>query len=164
VRELATRFATPAGAVHVEAQELSILRAAVDLAAYRILAESLAKHGRAHRATSVHLTLLRTTSALEVRVSDDGIGIAGDAAAGAARRGRALRPGGLQSAQVPEVSRYGIFPISGQFLRHRPAKPASVTSFSSRLTDRQLTGEDGRFDVGPLARTAAPDWSGRRPP
>ena len=86
VRELATRFATPARAVHVEAHELATLPAAVDLAAYRIVAESLANMAKHAAATSVHLALSCTTSALEVRVSDDGVGVAGDALAGVGLR------------------------------------------------------------------------------
>jgi signal transduction histidine kinase len=43
----------------------------------------MAKHAAA---TSVHLALSCTTSALEVRVSDDGVGVADDAVAGVGLR------------------------------------------------------------------------------
>jgi two-component system NarL family sensor kinase len=75
VRELAGRFATPSRTVHVLTEELEDLPAAVDLAAYRILAEALANAAKHADASSVQLALTCSTSALQVRVSDDGKGV-----------------------------------------------------------------------------------------
>jgi two-component system, NarL family, sensor kinase len=74
VRELATRFATPRRTVSVEADPLPPLPAAVDLAAYRIVAESLANAAKHSGATTVRVALSCSPSALEVRISDDGVG------------------------------------------------------------------------------------------
>jgi signal transduction histidine kinase len=86
VRELATRFATPTRSVSVEAQELAALPAAVDLAAYRIAAEGLANAAKHAAASWVRLELSRTASALELRVCDDGTGVAADAVPGVGLR------------------------------------------------------------------------------
>lgn len=86
VRELATRFATPTRAVHVEVAELDPLPAAVDLAAYRIVAESLANAAKHAGATQLRLALSRSASALEVRISDDGTGVPDGAVAGVGLR------------------------------------------------------------------------------
>ncbi|MGA8258201.1 MAG: sensor histidine kinase [Nocardioides sp.] len=75
VHELATRFATPDCAIHVEAGQLGQLPAAVDVAAYRIVAEAVTNAARHARAHNLHLSLLRTCSELEVRICDDGIGL-----------------------------------------------------------------------------------------
>jgi two-component system NarL family sensor kinase len=75
VRELATRFATPTRSITVEADELVGLPAAVDLAAYRIVAESLTNAAKHACASSVRLSLSCTDATLRVRVSDDGIGL-----------------------------------------------------------------------------------------
>lgn len=82
VRELATRFATPVRSIHVEADELSVLPAAVDLAAYRIVAESLTNAAKHSSATSVRLALSRSPSGLELRISDDGVGVQPEATRG----------------------------------------------------------------------------------
>jgi two-component system NarL family sensor kinase len=82
VRELAGRFATPIRTVQVVADRLDGLPAAVDLAAYRIVAEALANAARHAGASSVQLALTCSTTALEVRVSDDGVGVLDTAAPG----------------------------------------------------------------------------------
>jgi signal transduction histidine kinase len=76
VRELATRFATPTRSVSVETEELEVLPAAVDLAAYRIVSEGLANAAKHSSASSVRLALRRSASALQVEVCDDGVGLA----------------------------------------------------------------------------------------
>jgi two-component system NarL family sensor kinase len=86
VRELATRFVTPTRTVTVKADELFTLSAAVDLAAYRIVAESLANAAKHSSASGVWLTLSRSCAALHVRVSDDGVGVAADARPGVGLR------------------------------------------------------------------------------
>ena len=75
VRELATRFATPTRAVHVEADDLQALPAAVDLAAYRIVAEGLTNAAKHAGASTVRLGLSLSPAGLQVRVSDDGVGV-----------------------------------------------------------------------------------------
>jgi signal transduction histidine kinase len=76
VRELATRFATPTRSVVVVAadDDLQPLPAAVDVAAYRIVAESLANVAKHSGASSVRLELARENGSLLVEVSDDGVG------------------------------------------------------------------------------------------
>ena len=86
VRELATRFATPSRAVQVEADELDVLPAAVDLAAYRIVSEGLANAAKHSAASSVRLALRRSPSSLEVEVRDDGVGLAAGAVPGVGLR------------------------------------------------------------------------------
>ncbi|MDQ3764268.1 MAG: sensor histidine kinase [Actinomycetota bacterium] len=80
LRELATRFATPGTTVQVEIGELGTLPAAVDVAAYRIVAEALTNAVRHASAGTVRVSVHRTCSRLELAVSDDGSGI--DPAAG----------------------------------------------------------------------------------
>ena len=82
VGELAARFATPQRTVSVHADELPALPAAVDLAAYRIVAESLANAAKHSCATSVWITLSCSPSALGVRICDNGVGPGTAAAAG----------------------------------------------------------------------------------
>ena len=75
VRELATRFSTPTRRVDVSSDELAPLPAAVDLAAYRIVSEGLANAAKHAGASRVHLVLEQCAGALQVRVSDDGVGV-----------------------------------------------------------------------------------------
>ena len=85
VGELAARFTTPDRRVVVEAGDLGVLPAAVDLAAYRIVAEALANAARHSGARTVVVTL-RRNGALQVQVRDDGAGIAAGARAGVGLR------------------------------------------------------------------------------
>jgi signal transduction histidine kinase len=108
VRELATRFATPARAIHVDAGELDELPAAVDLAAYRIVAESLANAAKHADATELRLVLSRNGPVLEVRVSDDGVGVRPGAPAGVglrSMRDRAEELGGSCAVQPGDGGR-----------------------------------------------------------
>ena len=82
VRELATRFATPTRAVSVDAEELEVLPAAVDLAAYRIVSECLANAAKHSAASTVRLALRRSGASLQVEVHDDGVGLASGAVPG----------------------------------------------------------------------------------
>ena len=86
VRELATRFATPTRSVSVDAGELEVLPAAVDLAAYRIVSECLANAAKHSSASSVRLALRRSPSCLQVEVRDDGVGLASGAVPGVGLR------------------------------------------------------------------------------
>ena len=86
VRELATRFATPTRSVSVDAGELEVLPAAVDLAAYRIVSECLANAAKHSSASSVRLALRRSPSCLQVEVRDDGVGLASSAVPGVGLR------------------------------------------------------------------------------
>lgn len=77
VAELARRSSSPALTVTVDVTGLAELPAAVELAAYRIVAEALTNvlnHAEANSA-QVHLYLDERTQAVQVAVLDDGIGI-----------------------------------------------------------------------------------------
>ncbi|MGQ0777521.1 MAG: sensor histidine kinase [Pseudonocardiales bacterium] len=75
LRELAARFAIPGATVQVEIGELGTLPAAVDVAAYRIVAEALTNAVRHAAASTVRVSVHRACSQLELVVSDDGSGI-----------------------------------------------------------------------------------------
>ena len=75
VRELAARFAGPDRAVRVELGELGVLPAAVDVAAYRIVAEALANAVRHAQPRTVTVALARNGRWLQVEVGDDGRGL-----------------------------------------------------------------------------------------
>lgn len=71
LRTLARRAAAP---VDVTAPEVGRLHPAIEATAYYIAAEAIAnavKHARAHR---VEVTLVRTPQALQLTISDDGVG------------------------------------------------------------------------------------------
>jgi len=82
VGELAARFDRPDQRVMVAAGDVAGMPAAVDLAAYRIVAEALSNAVRHSGATTVAISLRRDAGHLRVQVSDDGRGLAGDRPAG----------------------------------------------------------------------------------
>ena len=82
VRELATRFAVQGRRVDAEFEDLGGLPAAVDLAAYRIIAEALANAAKHSGAASVLVTARRDGRWLNIEVADDGRGIRAGAPAG----------------------------------------------------------------------------------
>jgi signal transduction histidine kinase len=90
--------------VHVEADDLGPLTAAVEVAAYRIAGESLtnvARHAAAHTCV---VRLTDTGDELLVEVADDGTGIAADAQAGVglvSLRERAAELGGRSEVTCP---------------------------------------------------------------
>ncbi|GAA1479349.1 hypothetical protein GCM10009623_37950 [Nocardioides aestuarii] len=103
VRQQAERL-RPELAVTVHAEALAGLPAAVEVAAYRTVAEALTnvvKHAGAATAT---VSMLRTSGALSVEVTDDGRGIADDVAAGVgllSMRERAEELGGQCQVSCP---------------------------------------------------------------
>jgi signal transduction histidine kinase len=72
--------------VQVEADEVSGLPAAVEVAAYRIVSEALTNVGRHAAATACSVTLRVADGELAVQVRDDGDGIAEDVVAGVGLR------------------------------------------------------------------------------
>ena len=86
VRELATRFTTPTRSVVVRAGALPPLPAAVDLAAYRIVAEALTNAAKHAQASSVVVALSSRDGCLELEVADDGAGVAPGRRAGVGLR------------------------------------------------------------------------------
>ena len=90
--------------VHVEADDLGPLTAAVEVAAYRIAGESLtnvARHAHAHACV---VRLREADGQLVVEVADDGTGIAADAQAGVglvSLRERAAELGGRSEVTCP---------------------------------------------------------------
>ena len=81
------------------------LPAAVEVAAYRIAAESLNNVARHAGATAVHVALTATPDALVVEVRDDGRGMAADAQAGVgllSLRERAAELGGTTEVTCPD--------------------------------------------------------------
>jgi len=90
--------------VTIHADDLAGLPAAVEVAAYRIVAESLTNVVRHARAHGVRVTLRRTMQVLEVEVADDGIGVAEDVQAGVGLlsvRERAAELGGHAEVSCP---------------------------------------------------------------
>lgn len=75
LRELAARFAAPHREVRVEVGELGQLSAAVDVAAYRIVAEAVANAVRHANPQTVTVAVHRNGKCLQVEVTDDGCGI-----------------------------------------------------------------------------------------
>ncbi|MGY2873832.1 signal transduction histidine kinase [Marmoricola sp. URHA0025 HA25] len=101
LRQLAETQPLP---VEVEAIDLGALPAAVEVAAYRIVAESLTNVARHAEADSGRVRLERTASDLVVEIADDGIGIGGDVQAGVGLlsvRERAAELGGRADVSCP---------------------------------------------------------------
>ena len=91
--------------VSVAASDVTGLPAAVEVAAYRIVAESLANVVKHAGATRCAITLAREPGALTVEVRDDGRGIAEDVTAGVgllSLRERAEELGGRCEVSCPE--------------------------------------------------------------
>lgn len=86
VRELVSGFATPQLAVDLELGELGELPAAVEVAAYRIVAEAVTNAARHAAASQVRVTLRRDGTGLRVSVDDDGAGLRADARPGVGLR------------------------------------------------------------------------------
>jgi len=106
VRELADRVG--GGRVTVTTDDLRDLPAAVDLAAYRIVAEAIRNALRHGDPGGVLVALRRETDRLVVEVSDDGAGFAPDAREGvglASMRQRAEELGGTFAVLAPAGGR-----------------------------------------------------------
>ncbi|HEU5485246.1 MAG TPA: histidine kinase, partial [Microlunatus sp.] len=90
--------------IEVSASDLTGLPAAVEVAAYRIVAESLTNLVRHSRASAARVLLSVATDRLVIDVSDDGIGISSDRTAGVgllSLRERAAELGGSTSVTCP---------------------------------------------------------------
>jgi signal transduction histidine kinase len=101
LRQLAENQPLP---VSVDADELGSLSAAVEVAAYRIVAESLTNVVRHAGASSAQVRLERTATELVVEVADDGVGIGEDVQAGVGLlsvRERAAELGGSTDVSCP---------------------------------------------------------------
>jgi signal transduction histidine kinase len=101
IRQLAEHQPLP---VSVSAGELGALSAAVEVAAYRIVAESLTNVVRHAGAGSARVSLERTGADLVVEVLDDGVGIGEDVQAGVGLlsvRERAAELGGRTDVSCP---------------------------------------------------------------
>lgn len=86
VQQQAERLRTSGLDVRVEADEVSGLPAAVEVAAYRIVSEALTNVGRHAAAAACTVTLRVVDGELAVQVRDDGGGIAEDVVAGVGLR------------------------------------------------------------------------------
>jgi signal transduction histidine kinase len=101
VRQLAENQPLP---IEVDAADLGALSAAVEVAAYRIVAESLTNVVRHADADSARVRLERTDGELVVEVTDDGVGIGEDVQAGVGLlsvRERAAELGGRTDVSCP---------------------------------------------------------------
>jgi signal transduction histidine kinase len=101
IRQLAEHQEVP---VAVDAADLGTLPAAVEVAAYRIVAESLTNVVRHAGAGSARVHLERTATDLVVEVADDGVGIGEDVQAGVGLlsvRERAAELGGRTDVSCP---------------------------------------------------------------
>ncbi|MEU0880292.1 ATP-binding protein [Lentzea sp. NPDC005914] len=105
VREEAARFNGEL-MVRVEAEEIDGLSAAVEVAAYRIVAEALTNTAR-HSGASTCVIFLRTNGDLVVEIVDDGRGVAADALPGVgldSMRERCAELGGSCTVEPAEPS------------------------------------------------------------
>jgi signal transduction histidine kinase len=103
IRQLAESQPLP---IEVDADELGSLSAAVEVAAYRIVAESLTNVTRHSEASSARVRLERTDTDLVVEIADDGVGIGEDVQAGVGLlsvRERAAELGGRTDVNCPPV-------------------------------------------------------------
>jgi signal transduction histidine kinase len=76
IKAQAQKLSKPDGLqVTIQADELPALSAAVEVAAYRIAHEALTNVVRHARATKCHVALQRVESQLQIKVTDNGIGI-----------------------------------------------------------------------------------------
>jgi signal transduction histidine kinase len=101
IRQLAENQQLP---IEVDAAELGTLSAAVEVAAYRIVAEALTNVVRHARAGAARVHLERTVADLVVEVTDDGIGVGEDVQAGVGLlsvRERAAELGGRTDVSCP---------------------------------------------------------------
>jgi signal transduction histidine kinase len=101
VRQLAEHHHVP---VEVAADDLGALPAAVEVAAYRIVAEALTNVARHARASSARVRIERTATDLVVEVADDGVGIGEDVQTGVGLlsvRERAAELGGRADVSCP---------------------------------------------------------------
>ncbi|HEY5785373.1 MAG TPA: sensor histidine kinase [Microlunatus sp.] len=90
--------------VEIDAGRVDALPAAVEVAAYRIVAEALTNATRHARATSARVQLTAEPGVLVVEVADDGIGISSDRTAGVgllSLRERAAELGGSTTVTCP---------------------------------------------------------------
>lgn len=97
VEELAARFSRPERRVVVSADNVDGLPAAIDLAAYRIVAEALNNAVRHASASRIEISLRGVGAQLEVRIADDGRGLPTDRPSGVgldSMRARAEELGG----------------------------------------------------------------------
>jgi signal transduction histidine kinase len=104
VGELAARFDRPGTRVQVATAGIAELPAAVDLAAYRIVAEALNNAVRHGGAATVAITLRGEADQVRVTVTDDGRGLPADTAAGVgltSMRVRAEELGGRLEVSAP---------------------------------------------------------------
>jgi signal transduction histidine kinase len=88
----------------VDAADPGALPAAVEVAAYRVVAESLTNVVRHAKARSARVRLERTAADLVVEVADDGVGIGEDVQAGVGLlsvRERAAELGGRADVNCP---------------------------------------------------------------
>lgn len=91
--------------VQVDAERLDALPAAVEVAAYRMVAEALTNVARHAAATQARVRLEVTADTLVVEVSDDGVGIASERTAGVgllSLRERAAELGGSTTVSCPD--------------------------------------------------------------
>ena len=105
--------------VEVEPQHVDALPAAVEVAAYRIVAEALTNAARHAQATSVRVRLSAEPGVLVVEVADDGIGISSDRTAGVgllSLRERTAELGGSTTVTCPPEGGTivrAVLPLSG---------------------------------------------------
>lgn len=104
IEQQAERFRLGGLAVSVEADALGPLPAGVEVAAYRIASEALTNVARHAEASRCDITLRVDGTALELSVSDDGVGIDAEVTAGVGMlsvRERAAELGGVCSVTCP---------------------------------------------------------------
>jgi signal transduction histidine kinase len=119
VEQQADQLRTAGLDVTVDAEGLEGLPAAVEVAAYRIVAESLTNVVRHARAGGVRVRLRREAAGLTVEVVDDGIGISSERTAGVGLlsvRERAAELGGEATVECPAAGGTvvrAVLPLTG---------------------------------------------------
>ena len=104
IEQQAERFRLGGLAVSVDADALGPLPAGVEVAAYRIASEALTNVARHAEASRCDIALRVDGTALELSVSDDGVGIGAEVTAGVGMlsvRERAAELGGVCSVTCP---------------------------------------------------------------
>ena len=146
LRQQADGLSSPGFGVHVAADSVGDLPAAVEVAAYRVVGEAVTNAARHARATRCDVRLTVDDRALRVEVADDGVGVTPTAVAGVglvSLRERVGRAGRSQRGRVSPVGWH-----------HRPRL---ATPEEGLMTDPTTRPHDGPGAAGAVRVVLADD-------